>query len=56
MTEPKSVKPELEDVSRRNFLGAGSAVIAAAAVPGWNGGPQTREDIQKEEQDRAYER
>jgi len=55
MNEPKKGKPEIEDVSRRNFLGVGSAAIATAAVTGLNAGAQTREDIQKEEQDRTLD-
>lgn len=55
MTEPENGKPEIEDVSRRNFLGAGSAAIAAAAVPGLGAAAQTREEILKEEQDRTVD-
>ena len=55
MTEPKDGKAEIEYVSRRNFLGAGSAAIATVAVTGLNAGAQTREDIQKEEQDRTLD-
>jgi oxalate decarboxylase len=53
MSDPDRDIEPVESPSRRNFLGTGSAALAAAAFVGLTANAQQRDDIRKAEGDRS---
>lgn len=53
MSDQNEEKSILERISRRSFLGAGSAALATATVAGLRAGAQTRENTSKAEKDHS---